>query len=317
MKLLLAIFMIITFTGCISKTIALEDKPFKSVSFQDIWKEVKAYPYPKLPQTKIAYSKLTSSKVNIILSNARRTLHDRSDLLEPFEKLAHPNGICLSGLWKINKANIYSGYFKNNSQALIIARASTAMSNTTNDSTRAFGFAGKLFPTIKEDEKIKEYSANFFLIDDLGGTSAKYFRDVSLTNEPSISVTYEVIKNIFYALKVSSSFSDADKHPGIRQLYEISTLGESKTIVTPKWMKIKIADKKTLNEKDFRNELKIQKDKVLIFSIFLANKQTKNKKEWEKIGSITFKASVVSKSCDQRLHFHHAKYKDDLNHGLK
>lgn len=316
MKLLLFILILITFEACSNKIDIIKEKPFKSTSFLDIWTEVKSDPYDKLPQKKVSYFKLSNSNKNIIINDAHRTLNDRSDLLKPFEKLAHPNGICFKGKWKIDKANIYSGYFKNKSEALIIARASTAMSHTTNDSTRAFGFAGKLFPSINPNKKNKQYTANFFLIDDLGGSNSKYYKDVYLSNEPSISITYEVMKNILYAIKVSSAFSDADKHPGIRQLYEISSLDENNTIVTPKWMKIKMSNQ-SINAKDFRNELKITKGKVLIFDIFVANKKIKNKKEWKKIGNIKLDTSVVSKSCDQRLHFHHAKWKDDLNYGLK
>ena len=38
-------------------------------------------------------------------------------------------------------------------------------------------------------------------------------------------------------------------------------------------------------------------------------------KEWQKIGTISLFKSVVSASCDQRLHFHHPKWRDDLNYG--
>lgn len=50
--------------------------------------------------------------------NANRTLNNHTDVLEPFDKLAHPNGICFKGVWKVDKENIYSGYFKNGSEAL-------------------------------------------------------------------------------------------------------------------------------------------------------------------------------------------------------
>lgn len=317
MKYLFSIFILITLLGCTSKTVSVEVKPYKSLSFLDLWTVLKSDPYSKLPQTKVSYYKLSSSKENLILKNAIRTLNNHADILEPFEKLAHPNGICFAGIWKIDTPNIYSGYFKNSSKALIVARASTALSNTTNDSTRAFGFAGKIFPTTNPNKISKQSSANFFLIDDLGGTDAKYYRDVSLTNEPEISITYEVIKNMFYAIKLSSTFKKADANPSIRQLYEISNLGTDKNIITPKWMKIKISKAKNIKEKDFRNELKIKKGKILVFDIFVANKIIASKKQWKRIGNMTFNTSVISKSCDQRLHFHHAKWRDDLDYGLE
>lgn len=106
---------------------------------------------------------------------------------------------------------------------------------------------------------------------------------------------------MFYAMKLSSTFKKADKNPSIRQLYEISKLGTNKNI----------------KEKDFRNELKIKKGKILVFDIFVANKILNTKKQWKRIGNMTFDTSVISKSCDQRLHFDHAKWRDALDYGLE
>jgi len=315
MKPLLTMFILLTFLGCTTKMKAIQMNSPKSVSFSEVWDEVKSDPLEKLPQREVSYFKLSDSGENTILKDARRTLSEHSDILEPFEKLAHPNGICLSGVWKIDTPNIYSGYFKNGSEALIIARASTALSNTKSGDTRAFGFAGKLFPTTSETKVNSTPSANFFLIDDLGGTDAEFYREVTLTNEPSVSMTYEVIKNMLYAMKVSSTFSDADKNPTIRQLYEVSSLEESQKIITPKWMKIDMLGSTTIDAKDFRDELKIENNRVLIFNISVASKTTDDKKEWQRIGSITMDNSVVSNSCDQRLHFHHPKFREDLDYG--
>jgi hypothetical protein len=284
-------------------------------SFQNVWNIVSSDKLDKLPENKTSFSKLFSASENIILKDAKRTLNNNSDILESFDKLAHPNGICFKGIWSIDTKIIYSGYFKKNSKALIISRASTALSDTTNDTKRAFGFAGKLFASTNPTKINKFSSANFFLIDDLGGTDAKSYTEVSLTNEPSVSITFSVIKNLLYASKVAYNFAEADKNSGIRQLYEISQLGEKslKNIITPKWMKIETQNNSKREAKDFRDELKIT-DKKLIFNIFVANKIVNNTKNWQKIGTIILDTSVVSNSCDHRLHFHHPKYRDDLNH---
>ena len=253
-----------------------------------------------------------------LLKNSKRTLIDQRDIIEPFDKLAHPNGICFKGIWSIEEDNIYSGYFKKDSKALIIARASTALSETTSEYKRAFGFAGKLFGTTNPNKINKGNSANFFLIDDLGGTDAKYYRDVALSNDPLASFNFTVIKNMLYASKVAYTFSQVDKNSGIRQLYEISQLGEkgNKNIITPKWMKIEASKiNKKIDAKDFRDELKIKNGDNLEFDIFVANKMVDDKKIWKKIGVIRLDTSVVSNSCDHRLHFHHPKWRDDLNYG--
>lgn len=317
MRLLLVITMLFSLSGCGTKMQVKSEESDYNVSFNEVWSQVESDELKILPQEEVSFFKLFSCKEDTLLKDSQRTLDNHSDILETFEKLAHPNGICFKGIWDIDTQNIYSGYFKKNSQALIIARASSAMSNTKSGATRAFGFAGKLFPTTNPENLNSEHSANFFLIDDLGGTDAKHYTDVQLTNEPSQSVTFEVVKNLLYALKVSHTFSKVDENPGIRQLYEISELGESENIITPKWMKIEARDSTKVDAKDFRDELKIKDGEVLIFNIFVASEMVKTKIEWQKIGTITFDTSMVSKSCDHRLHFHHAKWRSDLDYGVK
>lgn len=313
MKLLLTIVFMLTFLGCANKVKKNEPTKEYKTSFNEVWNQVKSDPYSKLPQNEISFFKLYSDGKDKISDDARRTLNNRDDILEPFDKLAHPNGICFKGTWEIDSENIYSGYFKKGSKALIIARASTAMSNTKSGSTRSFGFAGKLFATLDPNKQMNKPSANFFLIDDLGGTDASHYTDVSLTNAPPASFTYEAFKNIFYALKVSHSFSNADKKAGIRQVYEIAELGENTKTISPRWMMIEANDSKKVNEKDFRNELKIKQGNELIFNIYVASKMLDGKKQWQKIGIIRLNKSIVSDSCDHRLHFPHPKWREDLN----
>ncbi|NEW60770.1 hypothetical protein GSY74_05690 [Sulfurovum sp. bin170] len=284
-------------------------------SFQEVWNQLISDPLTILPQNEISFGKLSTWSRNIILEDAKRTLEERADILEPFDKLVHPNGICLKGIWEIYSENPYSGYFKNSSKALIIARASSAMSKTCRGEIRAFGLAGKLFPTMNPLQINEEHTANFFVIDDLGGTDAEHYTDVALTNEPTVTTTSEVLKNLLYGLKVTKAFSTADKNSGIRQVYEISELGErDKTnIITPRWMKIEAQKRQTVDAEDFRDELLIGENKKLIFDISVASRNIDGERDWQTIGTITFDSSVVSSSCDHRLHFHHPKWRDDLN----
>ena len=316
MKPLLVIFIFFSLSGC-TKEVPLEAKTTqKPNSFQHVWDVVSASVLKMLPQEKVSFGKLFSFGKDIILQDAKRTLDSRADLLAPFEKLAHPNGICFKGIWSIDTPNIYSGYFKQNTHGLIIARASSAMSNTKQGEVRAFGFAGKLFPSLDPTHISLSHSANFFLIDDLGGTKALHYTDVSLSNEPTVSATSAVLKNILYALKVARTFAQVDENPGIRQLYEISYLEEVDTahIITPKWMKIEAYHPQKVDAKDFRDELNIKEGESLTFDIYVASVVVKGKKQWKRIGSIVLDDSVVSTACDKKLHFHHPKWKENLTH---
>jgi hypothetical protein len=243
-------------------------------------------------------------------------LHDQNDLLPYFTKLAHPNGLCLKGEWQITEENPYSGLFKINSHAQIIARASVALSETTAGHQRAFGLAGKLFPTIETSVVTK--TANFFLVDDLGGTYAQHYTDVELTNEPKVSKTWAVITNLAYALKLSSTFKAEDQNPGIRQLYEIAEAGRNpllEELKTPRWMRVRAIDtQKKVDAADFRNELTVNPNNGhLFFEVAVADLIVKGEKQWSKIGTIDFSESVASESCDHRLHFHHPQWRTDLN----
>jgi hypothetical protein len=316
MKALYLLLILLTINGCSEEIPVKKQNTYKPQSFQDVWREVTSDQLRTLPQNRVTFGKLFTFTKNIILSDAKRTLADHRDIIEPFDKLAHPNGICLKGIWKIHKENPYSGYFKQHSKALIITRASTALSKTKRGDIRAFGFAGKLFPTTYAKQVNKEHTANFFAIDDLGGTDALHYTDVAMTNEPSVTTTSEVLKNILYALKIAKAFSDADSHSGIRQLYEISELGEKnkKNIITPKWIKISAKSGQSVDAKDFRDEFVLDKGKKIVFDIAVASKEVGKKKEWQTIGSIIFDASVVSNTCDHRLHFHHPVWRDDLRY---
>ncbi len=84
-------------------------------------------------------------------------------------------------------------------------------------------------------------------------------------------------------------------------------------IITLKWMKIEAKKGQTVDREDFRDELKIISGKKLVFNIFVASKIIDDKKDWLLIGDITFDTSVVSKPCDKQLHFHHPKWRSDLN----
>ena len=81
-------------------------------------------------------------------------------------------------------------------------------------------------------------------------------------------------------------------------------------------MKVEAKSGQTVDAEDFRDELRIAPTKKLVFIISVANKENKQgEKEWQSIGTITLDTSVVSTSCDHRLHFHHPKWRSDLDYG--
>lgn len=289
-------------------------KMYEGSTYSSVWSQVESDTYKTLPKNKISVASLFGFLKSKIKRAANRTLNDRSDILPQFRKLAHPNGICLTGTWEITEDNPYGGYFKKGSEALIIARASTAMSATTQGRNRAFGLAGKLFPTNNPLSEEKFQTASFFLVDDLGGTKARHYTDVEMTNAPKTSVTTAVVAHAIYAAKLALTFGKADANPNIRQVYEISELGEDNldSVRTPEFMKIGAQKGQTVDRKDFRDELRIENyNGELLMDISVASGEAK---KWKKIGVVRFTESETSNSCDHRLHFPHPKWRSKLKH---
>ena len=242
--------------------------------------------------------------------SAKRTVATKDDIIPYFTKLLHPNGICLKGSWTITEDSPYSGYFKKGSEASIIARASTTISNTKRGSFRGFGLAGKIFPTLDEDKVVK--TANFFQIDNLIGTYARRYADVMMTNEPAITppVSIGLLPLVRIGAEVAKSLPKADENPGLRQVYSISTLGEKGKVSTPKYLATRVTDSDERSDKrDFRDELvdHLEKNSEISFDILVSD----DKKQWKTIGQIRFNEAVASVGCDHRLHFHHHKLKKE------
>jgi hypothetical protein len=287
---------------------------YSGSSAKTVWDTVSAAPYKEVPTNRVTFKSLFDGSVSLIQRSANRTLNDQRDLLPYFTKLAHPNGACLKGEWKITEQNIYSGLFKKDSKAIIIARASVAMNDIELGDQRGFGLAGKLFAAENDEMVVK--TANFFLVDDLGGTKAAHYTDVEMTNEPKLSKTWTVIKNIRYALKLASTFKKEDSNPLKRQVYEIAeaTRAPNESLKVPKWMMVKASPNlKKIDARDFRDEFNMDAHANLMnFEIYVADTQIKKSKNWKKIGEINFSESTISSGCDHELHFHHPKWRSDI-----
>lgn len=285
--------------------------------FRDVWSQVNSDPYAALPQEEVKVTRFFSGLKDLLLESSKRTLSDQSDLLPYFDKLVHPNGICLKGTWNITAESPYTGAFRTGTKALIIARASTALTNTKAEGNRAFGFAGKIFPTSDEfhDQPVK--TANFFTIENLGGTRKKHYLDSVNTNDiiqinPTVTAFFKGLEGLVVARDFPLAEGSNLQTALIRELYPISELGlkDGEKAVTPIWLKIEAAeDMPRVDESDFRDELKIENyPNGLRFSISVASEGSRfGDKAWQKIGFIDVEESVVSESCDHRLHFAHPR----------
>ncbi len=277
---------------------------------RDVWTEIRSNPYRTLPQETVSITKFFSWGTNLLAQSATRTIADDSDLLPRFNKLVHPNGICLKGTWNMTEPSPYTGYFEQGRQGVVIARASSALSETQVGKYRGFGLAVKLFPTDNPNHLLPLKTANFFVIDDLGGTLTPHYLDAAMTNEPAVSIRASSILIAPVAAAASSAFSSADRNPGIRQLYPIAELGlrAGQKAVVPNYIKIVGSHAmKRVDKADFRDELNVGLyGNNLDFDVLVSATKTGL---FEKIGYIEFQESTASDSCDHRVHFHHPKFR--------
>lgn len=314
-------------SGMLATTVAYSQAEYKGSSFNEVMgvisnntktplngdekKEWDVYQRGELPQYRVSKSRFFEEGVNLLFKSAVRTTTEKFDWYPRLTKLVHPNGICVAGKWNITEESLYTGYFAKGKSGLFVGRVSVALSETEQGYYRGFGLAGKIFPTLDPNEVVK--TANFFSIDDLGGTNADHFTDTALTNEPDATARFSLIGLL---LAANSALGRADKNPGFRPLYPISELdlrtGES--AVTPRWFKLE-ADPMTskVNEADFRNELNFEKyyPNGMKINIFVSD-VTKNRKTqigWSKLGHIQLDKSMVTYGCDRQVHFAHPKLK--------
>lgn len=300
----------------LTQRLLAEDEPYEGSRFGEVWDVVAAEPYDTLPKERVALSRFFDWGRNRLLESARRTVSDQSDVIPRFDKLLHPNGICLAGTWNITEPSEYTGYFEEGKSGLIVARASVALTETTRGHYRGFGLAGKIWPTLEENPVEPMKTANFFVIDDLAGTRRDHFLDAPLTNQPDISVRPSGIFLAPIVPPVLSALSRADKNPTIRQVYPIAELGlaEGEASRTPHWMKIEGAPGDRIDAHDFRDELHVdQYEHGIYFDIFVAEKGfalTPHGADWQRIGFIEFTRSVAADGCDHRLHFAHPTWRD-------
>jgi hypothetical protein len=290
----------------------------------DVWSVTQEGPYAgDLPRYKVTLASFFSGLSSRLEQASLRTLNDKSDVLPSFKKLLHANGICFAGTWNITEDSPYSGYFKQGAVGRIIVRASAALSEIDQGQKRSFGIAGKIFPTDDANDSRALKTANFFVIDNLGGTYIPNFRDTTMTNDiADVDFGLANVGSSGIALAAVRALTNADKatggnDPNIRQVYPIAELGEEPgaTIITPQWFKLQGRPGPRNEAKDFRDELRLDNNNgELVFDIFVTSEgeRGKPKKNWLKIGYIELNEDSLSLGCDTRLHFTHPVWRNDL-----
>ena len=177
-----------------------EDRGYAGSRFRDVVDALFANPYQRVwggaGENPLPIHKVTLLRVlrGAFVKASARALDSAADLRwgpdrKGFQRLVHPNGVCLIGRWTISAATPYSGYFANGSEALVVARYSTCCTRTERGQVRSLAMIGKLFPTIDPDHAEPLRTASFITQEDIGGANTEFMNDAELRNAPNTTVT--------------------------------------------------------------------------------------------------------------------------------
>ena len=251
-----------------------------------------------------------------------------------YRRILHPNGVCLTGRWRITEATPYSGYFRQNSEALVVGRYSTCCTETRRGHTRSLALVGKLFPTADPDHPQPLRTASFITQQDIAGENTDHINDAELRNVPDVHAWRRgsgtpilVITGLVFQL--------VDKEPTQRQLYPIAELGKAADEPTrcPKFMRLRVVPEQPRiagDALDFRDEVMAQifdrgnprPQRTLSFDIDVSDDgaihgpgvaQHVVIDNWQRIGGLIFDDAAVSYNGDHVIHFNHPTWRGDRN----
>ena len=331
-----------------------EDRAYAGSRFSDVRDALFANPYqrvwgasgePPLPVHRVTlgsllYGILPFGPPYVFRQATERAVDSAADLRwgpdrKGFRRLVHPNGICLTGLWQITEPTDYSGYFRNDSRALVVGRYSTCCRETRRGGhVRSLSLVGKLFPTTDPDHAEPLRTASFITQEDIGGDYNDYINDVELLNAPNTTAFRRGLGMPILAV-FGIMLNVVDTKPTIRQLYQVAELGKAPGERTraPTFMRLTVAPGQPRIEGaglDFRDEIMAQiydrgdarPKRTLTFNIDVTDdgethgpsfRERRTFRNWRRIGTITFDQAVVSYNGDSVIHFRHPTWRVDQN----
>lgn len=330
------------------------DLAFRGSRFSEVKAAMQANPYqkvwgapgePPLPMHKATLGGvlrhiLPGGKPYDFREAARRTLGTRNDLRwgedgKGVRRLLHPNGVCLFGRWEITEETPYSGYFRQGSQGLMIARYSTCCSETRRGYTRSLSMVARLYPTTDPEHAEVLPTAGLITQQDIGGDHSTHINDAELRNAPDVTVVRRG-SGLPIILITGLLFDRVNLESSVRQLYEIAELGKDPATPTraPLYIRLLVAAAQPRipgDKLDFRDEVMAQiydrgdatPKRRLVFDIEVTDQakvggftnayRRVSFENWRRIGRITFDSAALSHNGDFVIHFHHPRWRTDTN----
>jgi hypothetical protein len=330
-----------------------EDRAYKGSRFREVADAVFANPYQRvwgaqgeapLPVYDVTLASVLSGLLPFGRSHhfaraSERAVDSGADLRwgpdkRGYHRLLHPNGVCLTGRWRITEDTPYTGYFTKGSEALVIARYSTCCTEQRRGHTRSLAMVGKLYPTTNPDHAEPLRTANFITQEDIGGADSRSINDAVLLNAPDVTATRRG-GAVGVLLTTGLVFQRADDQPTQRQLYPIAELGKPAGTPTraPAFMRLLVRRDQPVvpgDDIDVRDEVMAQiydrgdpaPKRTLTFTIELTDegettgpqsRVRRTFRNWRLVGQMTFDHAVISWNGDSVIHFNHPTWRTDRN----
>jgi hypothetical protein len=282
-------------------------------------------PGGKGPQFKLASIRALESGADLRWGDGRRG----------FRRLVRPHGVCATGTWSITEESPYSGYFEAGREGLVVARISAGVTRTLRGKRRSFGMALKLYPTADPEHDEPLETANVFLVDDLGGSTARQITGISLTNAPNVT-GWNRGTEIPVLLREGTVFELIDRMASMRQVYPIAELGKSAGQPTraPEFLRLQASPgQPAAHDEDVRDQVMGQiydkgdpaPRRTSSFDVSVSDRgkrsgfvfapkgQRQTFFDWRTIGRVELTEAVASYNGDFVVHFRHPGWRKDRN----
>ncbi|MBP3960050.1 hypothetical protein J8F10_32890 [Gemmata sp. G18] len=318
----------------------VRDAVFAEPRYFEVWPGPGKALLPNYPLTLgTLIRRFLNSKKYPFFQAAQRTVDSKADLRwgpdrKGVRRILHPNGVCLTGTWEITEPNDHTGYFRQGSKGLVIARYSVG-GGIRRGEPRSLAMVGKLYPTADPNSPDRVRPAAFITQEDFGGTGVSHINDAELRNAPDTHAWRRGIVVLAMLSVTGLVFSRADTHPTFRQLYEIAELGKppSEPTRAPEFLRFLVHEDQPRipgDGLDFRDEILAQiydggdpvPKRQLVFHIEVSDTgytrgpafyQRRTISNWKRIGRLVFTEAVTSYNGDFVVHFHHPGWRTDRN----
>lgn len=249
----------------------------------------------------------------------RSTTTDPSDFKAPEPKIIHAYGICADADWDIQTEGPWTGLFARGASVPAVVRFSIGNNEpqARGGVARLFGMAVKLFPARFAGEPNE--TRNIHLLDETGLDGSKRGRFFGHEREGGYYTN--VARSTLATGRIASAlFGRFDRDPSRRPLAPLASVwadGESVFVarapgelrLVPRisaagMRRLQLARDRGHGLADFRDEILAYGSGAIAFDILLPDGDGADS-QWYRAGSLRLGASVLSKTCDLSLHFHH------------